>query len=188
MNSLKNIVSALDFAARKHRDQRRKDHAASPYINHPISLVSILVIEAGISDPNVIVAAILHDTIEDTDTTPEEIERHFGQKIKTIVEEVTDDRSLSRDVRKELQVKHASHLSTEAALVKLADKIANLRDLQCSPPLNWSCERKQDYFDWAEKVVKNINDPHPRLMEIFSSTIHQNNLSKISSSSSSSSS
>ncbi len=170
MNSLSLIVKAFDFAAKKHRDQRRKDHAASPYINHPISLVSILVNEAGISDENVIAAAVLHDTIEDTDTTPEEIERHFGPKIRSIVEEVTDNRSLPRAERKALQIQHAPHLSKEAAMVKLADKIANLRDLHCSPPLNWTCERKKDYCEWAKKVVANIRDPHPELMAIFLTT------------------
>ncbi len=176
MSHLQDLVKALDFAARKHRDQRRKDHAASPYINHPIALVNILVNEAGIDDSNVIIAALLHDTIEDTDTTPEEIEHHFGKKIRSIVEEVTDDRQLSRAERKALQIKHASHLSHEAALVKLADKIANLQDLKCAPPLTWSCERKQDYREWAQKVVANISNPHPKLLALFKITIDESDV------------
>lgn len=171
MTSLNLIIKAMDFAARKHRDQRRKDHAASPYINHPIALAQILVNEAGINDENVIAAAILHDTIEDTDTTPEEIEIHFGAKIRSIVEEVTDNMALPRLERKSLQIEHASRLSPEAALVKIADKIANLRDVQQAPPLNWSPDRKNDYRLWAQKVIANINDPHPALLAIFEETV-----------------
>lgn len=170
MNSLNLIVRALDFAAKKHRDQRRKDHAASPYINHPITLVTILVNEAHITDENVIVAAILHDTIEDTDTTPEEIENNFGKHIRSIVEEVTDDRRLPRNERKELQIQHAPHLSKEAAMVKLADKIANLRDLKSSPPLNWSNDRKKDYLIWAQKVIAGIKNPNLNLLKLFEDT------------------
>lgn len=174
MKPMELVISALNFAAKKHRDQRRKDHAASPYINHPISLADILVNEAGISDESVIAAAILHDTIEDTDTTPDEIERHFGAKIRSIVEEVTDDMKLPREERKALQIRHASALSNEAALIKLADKIANLRDLNKTPPLKWSDERKQDYRLWAQQVISNIQDPDPRLLALFNEAVLRN--------------
>ena len=173
MEPLNLFVKALDFAARKHRDQRRKDHNSSPYINHPISLVQILVNEAGIDDINAMVAAILHDTIEDTDTTPEEIEQQFGKKIRSIVEEVTDDMSLPRHVRKTRQIEHAQHLSVEAGWVKIADKIANLRDLIHSPPLNWTLERKKDYRLWAQAVVTEIKNPHPKLLAIFQDLIQE---------------
>lgn len=171
MDATSLIIKAFDFAAKKHRDQRRKDQAASPYINHPISLANILANEAGITDKNVIAAAALHDTIEDTDTTAEEIEHHFGSKIRSIVEEVTDDKNLSRAERKALQIEHAPHLSKEAAMVKIADKISNLRDLNHSPPLNWTPERRKDYCEWANKVVENIRSPHPKLMAIFKATM-----------------
>lgn len=164
---MKLLVAALEFAAKKHRDQRRKDHAASPYINHPIALVQILVGDANIQDEVVLAAALLHDTIEDTDTTAEEITEHFGEKISSIVLEVTDDVSLSRSERKALQIAHAPTLSPEAALVKLADKIANLRDLSIAPPLNWSEKRKNDYCQWAKQVVERIPNPHPRLLTLF---------------------
>ncbi len=161
------IISALEFAAKKHRDQRRKDHAASPYINHPITLVNILVTEAFIHNPDVLASALLHDTIEDTDTTADEIALHFGKKIASIVLEVTDDTTLTRDERKARQIERAHTLSPEAHLVKLADKIANLRDLCKSPPIHWSQERKLDYCDWAKKVVNNIPSPHPVLHKLF---------------------
>lgn len=171
MSSLNLIAKALDFAAKKHRDQRRKDHASSPYINHPIALVNILVNEAEITDTNTLVAALLHDTIEDTDTTPEELEKIFGKKIRSVVEEVTDDQRLPRRERKRLQIEHACHLSCEAALVKIADKIANLRDLQNGHPQHWTKERKASYRQWAKQVVDNIREPHDRLLAIFERTL-----------------
>jgi GTP diphosphokinase / guanosine-3',5'-bis(diphosphate) 3'-diphosphatase len=132
------IIKASAFAAAKHRNQRRKDAEASPYINHPIALADVLANEGGIEDPTVLCAAILHDTIEDTETTPEELERHFGRHVAAIVLEVTDDKSLEKHVRKQLQIDHAPHISREAKLVKLADKICNLRDILDSPPADWS--------------------------------------------------
>lgn len=165
------VIRALHFAASKHRDQRRKDHACSPYINHPIALVQILVNEVQIDDEIILAAALLHDTVEDTDTLPEEIERLFGPRVRSIVAEVTDDRHLTRSERKALQIQHAPLLSREAAIVKIADKIANLRDMQASPPLNWTQERKDDYRDWAQKVVEQIQNPHPGLLNLFHRTI-----------------
>ncbi len=170
-HSLSLISKALYFAAYKHRNQRRKDQAASPYINHPILLMSILADEAKICDPNVLIGALLHDTVEDTDTTPAEIEKLFGKIVRQIVEEVTDDRGLPRSERKALQIAHAPNLSTEAAMIKIADKIANLRDMNVSPPVHWSEERKKDYLLWATEVVSRIKNPHPKLLVIFQKTI-----------------
>lgn len=147
------LVKALEFAATKHKDQRRKDAEASPYINHPIALVKILCVERGVTDIEVLCAALLHDTIEDTETTAEELELFFGKSIASIVMEVTDDKSLSKEDRKQLQIEHAHHASEKAKLVKITDKIANLRDILNRPPANWPIERKQKYFDWAKQVV-----------------------------------
>src|SRR6186713_2540359 len=127
--SLPLIVRALEFAAHKHRDQRRKDAQASPYINHPIALADVLVNEAGVTDVQVLCAALLHDTIEDTETTPEELEREFGREIAEIVIELTDNKMLKKRTRKRMQIAHAASASREAKLVKLADKICNLRDV-----------------------------------------------------------
>lgn len=161
------LLSAIAFAACKHRDQRRKDAAASPYINHPIALANVLANEGGIDDEDVLIAAILHDTVEDTDTSEEELVREFGADIAGIVMEVTDDKSLPKAERKRLQIAHAPTISRQAKLVKLADKICNLRDIATSPPADWSLERKRQYFDWAKAVVDGLRGTHPILEEAF---------------------
>lgn len=164
------IVAAIAFAARKHRDQRRKDAAASPYINHPIALANVLANEGGIDDERVLVAAILHDTIEDTETTQQELLREFGQEIASIVMEVTDDKALPKAERKQLQIEHAASISRRAKLVKLADKICNLRDVAGSPPADWPVERRQEYFDWAKAVIDGLRGANPSLEHIFDET------------------
>jgi len=164
---LKLLLKALAFAARKHRDQRRKDIEASPYINHPITLAAILCVEGHVTDVETICGALLHDTVEDTDTTSLELEREFGAAIANIVMEVTDDKTLAKAERKRLQVEHAAHISSKAKLVKLADKIANVRDIAASPPTEWSLARRQEYFDWAKRVVDNLRGAHPSLERAF---------------------
>ena len=134
------ILRAVAFAAHKHRDQRRKDKEASPYINHPIALAHVLANEGGIDDPVVLCAALLHDTIEDTETTAAEIEAAFGPRIAAVVIEVSDDRGLSKSERKRLQIEHAARASREAQWVKLADKICNLRDLLAAPPQDFDAD------------------------------------------------
>jgi guanosine-3',5'-bis(diphosphate) 3'-pyrophosphohydrolase len=150
------LLKALAFAAHKHRDQRRKDPQASPYINHPIALADVLVNEAGVTDTEVLCAALLHDTVEDTDTTHEELTDAFGSRIARIVAEVTDDTSLPKAERKRRQVEHAPMLSREAKLVKLADKIANLRDVAERAPAKWDLARRREYFDWARQVIEGV--------------------------------
>lgn len=147
------LLRALEFAAARHRDQRRKDALASPYINHPIAVATALWHEGDVRDPVALTAAILHDTIEDTGTTEAELAAAFGAEIAAVVTEVTDDKSLPKARRKELQIEHAGHKSREAALVKLADKTCNLRDMAASPPHDWTLERRREYFDWAKRVV-----------------------------------
>lgn len=160
------IVQALDFAAHQHRFQRRKDDI-TPYINHPIALVKILWNEAKVSDVTVIIAALLHDTVEDTDTTFADLEERFGPEVMNVVREVTDDKSLPKATRKQLQIEHAPHLSDRAKLVKLADKTANLRDMLVAPPVDWSLQRQQDYFEWAKTVVDRLRGVHPVLESLF---------------------
>ena len=161
------ILQALEFAALKHRDQRRKDAQASPYINHPIALANVLVREGGVTDPVVIAAALLHDTLEDTQTTSAELRETFGDRIAGIVEEVTDDKNLLKAERKRLQVEHAAHISREAKLVKLADKICNVRDVAVHPPAKWDLARRREYFDWAKAVVDRMRGVHPELERRF---------------------
>jgi guanosine-3',5'-bis(diphosphate) 3'-pyrophosphohydrolase len=161
------VLKALAFAARKHSDQRRKDAQASPYINHPIALANVLRNEGGVADAVVLCAALLHDTMEDTETTPDELEREFGKRVRDIVLEVTDDKRLPKKERKRLQVEHAPRLSRAAKLVKLADKICNLRDITENPPAAWDLTRQQEYFDWAREVVDGLRGVHPELEKAF---------------------
>jgi guanosine-3',5'-bis(diphosphate) 3'-pyrophosphohydrolase len=165
--NLKRLLKALTFAADKHRNQRRKDVETSPYINHPISLANILCNEGHITDVDVICAALLHDTIEDTDTTAEELEFEFGTTIRDIVMDVTDDKTLDKAVRKQRQIEHAAQVSDPAKLVKLADKISNLRDVAKCPPAEWSIERRREYFDWAKAVIDRLRGVNGPLEVIF---------------------
>ena len=165
------LLHALAFAAHKHRDQRRKDAEASPYINHPIALAEVLAREGGVGDIEVLAAALLHDTIEDTDTTEDELRKAFGDRIAGIVAEVTDDKSLDKAERKRLQIERAAHISREAKLVKLADKICNLRDVADRPPAQWELARRQEYFEWARQVIDGLrgagDDKSARLEAAF---------------------
>ena len=163
------LLSAIAFAAQKHRDQRRKDLVASPYINHPIGLANVLANEAGIDDERILIAAILHDTIEDTETSEAELRERFGDAVADIVMEVTDDKSLPKQRRKELQIEHAPHKSRGAALVKLADKTCNLRDIAASPPADWPITRRQEYFDWAKRVVDGLPLVNEAMLAAFHS-------------------
>ena len=161
------LLDALAFAAAKHRNQRRKDVDASPYINHPIALARVLSVEAGIHDETVIAAALLHDTIEDTETTYDELLARFGPAVASIVAEVTDDQNLAKAERKALQVAHAPHMSQGAKWVKLADKTCNLRDVASAPPAGWPLRRRQAYFDWAKAVIDGVRGTHPQLEALF---------------------
>ncbi len=161
------IIKALAFAAHKHRDQRRKDANASPYINHPISLTDLLYYKGGVGDVVVIVGALLHDTIEDTDTTPAELTAEFGSEISSVVLEVTDDTNLDRATRKQVQIERAAQISDKAKLISLADKICNLQDMLTQPPASWDLDRKREYFDWAKRVVDQIRGTNSKLETIF---------------------
>ncbi len=161
------VLRAVAFAAHKHRDQRRKDKDASPYINHPIELAHVLWNEGEVRDPLVIAAALLHDTLEDTETSWQELRGEFGEEIADIVLEVTDTQWIKKEVRKRLQVAKARHSSEQARLVKLADKICNVRDLGTRAPEGWSLERKRQYFDWAKEVVDRLRGTHAELERRF---------------------
>jgi len=163
---IETVLRAAAFAAEKHRNGRRKDVEASPYINHPIQVAHILVQE-NIDDPEVLAAALLHDTIEDTNTTLEELEIVFGYEVANIVAECTDDKALHKLDRKQAQIDHAATISPKAKLVKLADKIDNVSDINRAPPAGWSLERKREYIDWAKKVVDRMRGIHPALEARF---------------------
>lgn len=161
------VFRALAFAAHKHRDQRRKDAGAAPYINHPIALAELLVTVGGVSDAVTLCAAILHDTIEDTETSHAELAGLFGTAIADIVAEVTDDKALPKAERKALQIVHAASASPAAQLVKLADKTCNLRDIAATPPADWPVQRRLDYVDWAQQVIAGVRGRNAALEAAF---------------------
>lgn len=159
------LLNSIHFACLKHRDQRRKNKFKAPFINHPVGVAHILWNEAGVRDINVLQAAILHDVVEDTEATHEELVSVFGRKVADIVKDVTDDKSMTKDERKRQQVIHAKGISKEAKLVKLADKLYNLRDLKDCPPSNWDVKRVQGYFVWSQAVVKSLSGTNARILE-----------------------
>ena len=161
------VLRAAQFAAHKHKDQRRKDAKATPYINHPIGLAEVLHTDGGVRDPVVIAAALLHDTIEDTETTYDELRGIFGEEVADTVVELTDTKFLGKEARKRLQIAKAGRASERARHVKLADKICNLRDILARPPARWSLSRQQKYFDWAREVVDQVRGVNPRLERMF---------------------
>ena len=174
--AINRVIDALALAAEAHRHQRRKDADATPYVNHPIALLHILSHEAGVTDPDVLCAALLHDYLEDccgqaeglsVQQGRELLEQRFGPQVLAYVDAVTDDKTLPKQERKRLQVEHAAHAPEGARLVKLADKIANLRDIDAAPPADWSFERRQEYFDWAKRVIDQVRGTHPRLEALF---------------------
>lgn len=173
MNKHVRLLRAVAFAAEKHKDHRRKDANASPYINHLTSVASVLAEEGNVTDEDLILAAILHDTVEDTETTFEELEEHFGRTIAGIVREVTDDKTLKKEVRKRLQEERAPRVSSRAKQLKIADKICNVRDVMHNPPSGWSIERKQEYLLWTQRVVAGCRGVNEQLEKAYDEAISQ---------------
>jgi len=160
-------MRAVDFAARKHSDQRRKGRAKEPYINH-LTEVACLVAEATAGQDLVaVLGAILHDTIEDTNTMPTELAATFGDDVAKVVAEVTDDKRLPKHERKLLQIGSAARKSARARLIKIADKTSNLRSLIESPPEGWDRGRKRQYLEWAARVVQECRGASPWLEARF---------------------
>ena len=167
------ILKAADFAAYKHRNQRRKDEEKTPYINHPIAVAKIISEIGNIEDPEILAAALLHDTIEDTKTTPEELIENFGERVCHLVQEVTDDKTLPKLERKQRQIDHAKEISGDAALIKLGDKISNVTDITNTPPTDWDSNRRLEYFEWAEKVINNCPKVNEKLENYFKDSIQK---------------
>ncbi len=165
------LLRAASYAAVKHSDQRRKDVDASPYINHPLAVAACLADEVGVTDLELLTAALLHDTVEDTDASLDDLTRCFGPTISALVAEVTDDKSLPKARRKELQVEHAPHKSAAAKQLKIADKICNIRDLDPDSPAGWERARKVQYIDWAELVVAGCRGVNPALDQLLDVTV-----------------
>ena len=161
------FMDAVIFAAQKHQGQVRKDEQASPYVTHPLAVAKILYTLGKINDTSILIAAVLHDTIEDTNTTEAEIRDYFGEETLSIVLELTDDKSLKKMTRKQNQVNHASELSWKAKTIKLGDKLTNCQDILQSPPKNWAIDRRQEYIQWAADVVAQIRGTNPHLEAVF---------------------
>jgi len=162
-DSISALWQALRFAADKHRTQRRKDEEASAYINHPLQVATTLWEVGKVRDMVIIIGGLLHDTMEDTQTTPTEIETLFGAEVLAVVQEVTDDKSLPKSQRKQLQIQNAPHQSWRAKHIKLADKICNLDDLLHHPPHTWPRQQRWEYIDWTEQVVVGLRGTNPAL-------------------------
>ena len=164
---MQDVVKAARFAAEKHAAQKRKGAAAEPYVNHLLEVADLVAGVLAEPDTNLVIAALLHDAIEDAGVTAAELADHFGRDVADLVLEVTDDKSLPKGERKRLQVVNAPKKSVRAQVIKLADKIANLRSILISPPADWSPERKAEYFAWAKSVVDGLTAPNPVLKAAF---------------------
>lgn len=160
------VVRALSFATDKHRDQRRKNAERTPYIEHPIEVMRLLW-DVDVRDPVVLAAALLHDTLEDTEATPEALLAEFGAEVATIVGHVTDDKGIPKHDRKRLAIAHAPFAPPQAQLVKLADRIANCSGLGAEPPVGWSAQRIGQYYDWSRQVVDGLRGVHGGLEARF---------------------
>src|SRR3990172_8229107 len=144
----------MHFAADMHKTTNRKGAAKEPYVNHVIEVAELLARIGGVTDPVTLQAALLHDIVEDTHVTFDDIERGFGKDVRRIVEEVTDDKQLPKETRKQLQVDKAPRLSRAAKMIKLADKASNVKAIMLSPPADWSTERRLGYVSWSDPVIE----------------------------------
>ncbi|HUN22644.1 MAG TPA: HD domain-containing protein [Anaerolineales bacterium] len=169
----KTVFIALMFAAERHANQIRKGKTALPYINHPIQVVATLVEIGDIQTPQILAAAFLHDVLEDTATTPAEIEVVFGKEILELVQECTDDKSLPKSERKRLQIVNAPHKSYGARLIKIADKFCNVRDVTRDPGIGWDIGRRREYLLWAIQVVNGLRGVNEALEQAFDLLAHE---------------
>jgi guanosine-3',5'-bis(diphosphate) 3'-pyrophosphohydrolase len=169
VSDLSSVLQAAAFAAEKHRKLKRKDNE-TPYINHPIWVAEMLARVAGVTDPDVLCAALLHDTIEDTDTTADELRQKFGERVLSLVLECTDDKNLPKEERKRQQVEHAPDKSAQAKLIKIADKISNMTDVTDNAAPEWDLERKVGYINWSDAVFQGLKGGNQALDALFVET------------------
>jgi (p)ppGpp synthase/HD superfamily hydrolase len=167
MTTIVDLARAYHFAATKHVDQRRKGQRAEPYINHLTEVAELVAQASGGQDLELIIAAVLHDVVEDTPTTIADVTTEFGSRVAGLVQEVTDDKSLPKAERKRVQIEHAAYASAGAKMIKLADKTANLRALASSPPEDWPTSRRLEYVAWARTVVAGCAGASPYLEQAF---------------------
>jgi (p)ppGpp synthase/HD superfamily hydrolase len=171
MKELTSVMRAADAAARWHVNQRRKGSAQEPYINHLLEVASLVAAATNGTEPNVVIAALLHDAIEDQNVTSEMIASEFGKPVADIVAEVTVDKLLPKEDRKRLQIEIAPKKSREAKLVKLADKISNVRAVTNSPAIGWPVQRRLEYIVWAKQVLAGLRGTSPWLEQQFDEAV-----------------
>ncbi len=165
--AVRDVLKAAHFAAERHSAQRRKGAAAEPYINHLLEVAELVSGALAEPDTDLVIAALLHDTVEDVAVTKQELDRTFGSDVANLVMEVTDDKSLPKRERKRLQVLNAPKKSVRAQVIKLADKISNLRAMLASPPADWSVRQRLEYIEWAKEVVDALSAPDHGLKAEF---------------------
>ena len=163
----------MHFAADLHKTTSRKGSAQEPYVNHVIEVAELLARIGGVTDPRTLQAALLHDIVEDTPVTFDDIERGFGKEVRGIVEEVTDDKQLPKEERKQIQIDKAPRLSRAAKMIKLADKASNVRAIMLSPPADWSTERRLEYVDWSDRVIAGCRGANRRLEDYYDNTVRE---------------
>ncbi len=173
LTAVQRVMTAALYAAQKHAGQRRKGAAGEPYINHLIEVAQLVSSALAEPDTNLVMAALLHDSIEDTGVSKDELAQRFGSDVADLVAEVTDDKTLEKRERKRLQVVNAPKKSVRAQALKMADKTSNLRGILTSPPADWSLRRKQEYVAWAKQVVDAFPAPNPILKAEFENTYAQ---------------
>ncbi|MCX6311741.1 MAG: HD domain-containing protein [Bacteroidetes bacterium] len=171
---MKKVIDAILFAAESHAGQFRKD-GITPYINHPLEVMHLLIHTGEINDPEILIAAVLHDVVEDTNITIQEITDRFGEKVAKIVLELTDDKSLTKEERKMQQLISAIQLSESAKHIRISDKICNVYDILYAPPGDWGLERRKDYIVWANAVVGKIRGSNEKLEIRFDELIIEGN-------------
>jgi len=173
MHNLARLLAAISYSAAQHRAQRRKGVEGSPYVNHPIDVANELAGVGGVDDVEILMAAVLHDTVEDTGTLPAELEQRFGTAVRRLVAEVTDDKALPKAERKRLQIEHTASMSRGAKLIKLGDKICNVREVLHDPPADWAAARKREYLDWAAAVVAGCRGTNAPLERTFDELVER---------------
>lgn len=156
------VFEALLFAGHVHNGQRRKDAPGSPHLKHLVQVAGLLV-RAGVRDPDVLRAAVLHDVLRDTDVEVAELQERFGERVSEIVLELSEDARLSRLDRREYMPRRVTEFGEPAKLIKLAEKISNLLDLAEHAPIGWSRQRRRNYFSWADGVTRPLRDINPEL-------------------------
>ncbi len=172
-SDVEKILKGVEFAADKHRLQTRKNKEKTPYIAHPIGVAENLMKTGNVRDASMIIGALLHDTLEDTQTTFSEIEKAFGKDVANYVKELSCDKGLTHSEKNRRQVIEASHKSAGAAQIKLADKLANLSELTHNPPSSWTQERVDQYYEWAQSVIDRLPAANPALKKAVDDLVDQ---------------